>query len=89
MVKPTTTDPVKTLSIKPVHQDPPTNNAAEEHDKDVSFCDSLPSSQDTVVSHDANKTELDESAAYITASEGRYSVSKASLQSSGLESSSV
>ncbi|XP_042878470.1 G2/mitotic-specific cyclin-B3-like isoform X2 [Penaeus japonicus] len=54
--------------------------------KEISFCDSLPSSQDTIFSSSSqeSKTDLDDSAAYITASEGRYCQSKASLQDSVL-----
>ncbi|XP_037786045.1 G2/mitotic-specific cyclin-B3-like [Penaeus monodon] len=52
--------------------------------KEISFCDSLPSSQDTVFSSQESKTDLDDSAAYVTASEGRYCLSKASLQASVL-----
>lgn len=38
--------------------------------KEISFCDTLPSSQDTVFSSQESKTDLDDSSAYVTASEG-------------------
>lgn len=42
--------------------------------KDVSFCDSLPSSQNTIVvsSQESKTSVMDDSALYITASEGRW-----------------
>lgn len=42
----------------------------KELSKDVSFCDSLPSSQDTAASSQESKASMDDSALYITASEG-------------------
>ncbi|XP_064084485.1 G2/mitotic-specific cyclin-B3-like isoform X1 [Macrobrachium nipponense] len=61
--------------------------------KDISFCESLLSSQEPVLSSqestktdaDANKTDLDDSAAYITASEGRYSTKRAPKRHRALE----
>lgn len=72
---------VQTKAIKPAlksrpRQKVPVNNEKAEAPKkdevEISICDGLPtSSQDTVVSsQESNKTDLDESAAYITASEG-------------------
>lgn len=55
--------------------------------KEISFCDTLPSSQDTVFSSQESKTDLDDSSAYVTASEGRYCLSKTSLQDNVLGSS--
>lgn len=85
--KPSTKNPIQTISMKVTAQEPAALTKTEVNE--VSFCDSLPSSQDTVVSQELNKADLDDSAAYVTASEGRYCVSKASLQSSGVGCNSV
>ncbi|KAK3882843.1 hypothetical protein Pcinc_012813 [Petrolisthes cinctipes] len=61
-----TKESVKPLAVR-IKKDEPT---ADPTAREASFCDSLPSSQDTVFSQESNKTDLDESASYVTASEG-------------------
>lgn len=58
----------KTTSKKVMKSKPVVASIIEQSD---SFCDVLPSSQDTIFSsQDSNKTELDDTSHYITASEG-------------------
>lgn len=66
-VKPAAKDKVLTKAAKPAEAVPAVKTTQA---KEISFCDSLPSSQDTVFSHESTKTELDDSSAYVTASEG-------------------
>lgn len=65
-------EPVKPLALRIKKEEPSTASSVNQTAREASFCDSLPSSQDTVFSQESNKTDLDESASYITASEGRY-----------------
>lgn len=65
-------EPVKPLALRIKKEEPSAAPSIDATAQEASFCDSLPSSQDTVFSQETNKTDLDESASYITASEGRY-----------------
>ncbi|XP_042217786.1 G2/mitotic-specific cyclin-B3-like isoform X2 [Homarus americanus] len=69
VVKPPTKNPVQTLSLKVTTKEPGPVIKVDQA-KELSFCDSLPSSQES------NKTDLDDSAAYVTASEGSPVVTK-------------
>ncbi|XP_045600577.1 G2/mitotic-specific cyclin-B3 isoform X2 [Procambarus clarkii] len=67
VAKPSIKNPVQSLSMKITV--PELLTIKVEEAKEVSFCDTLPSSQDTIYSQETNKTDLDDSAGYVTASE--------------------
>ncbi|XP_071547226.1 G2/mitotic-specific cyclin-B3-like isoform X2 [Panulirus ornatus] len=78
-VKPPNKSTVQAISLKVIAPEPAAVTKTEEANE-VSFCDSLPSSQDTIVSQELNKADLDDSAAYVTASEGSPLIPKPSVK---------